>query len=89
MYAIFNMCMWNKDGNKTEREKDKVEVRANKYSLHEWALRVHGMNQTLMLRGFDFCLLCCVVSSLRTYNRHIFLLTLKNVAFSMLLAGYI
>jgi len=61
------MYMWNKDGNKMEREKDKVQakVRANKYSLREWAINVHGMNQKLLLTGFNFCLICCFVSILR------------------------
>jgi len=57
--------MWNKDRNKKKREKDKVKVRANKYSLHEWVLSVQGMNQKLLLTGFNFCLLCCFDSVLR------------------------
>jgi len=56
--------MWNKDGNKTGREKDKVKVRANKYSLREWAPSLHGMNQTLLLTCFNFCLLYCFTSFL-------------------------
>jgi hypothetical protein len=57
--------MWNKDGNKIERERDKVKVRASKCSLHGWALNVHGINQKLLITGFNFCLLCCFAVFLR------------------------
>jgi hypothetical protein len=78
MYTICNMCMWNKDGNKAEREEDKINVRANKYAVCEWLLGLRRIHQTILLTAFNFCLLCWFASYLRMDKKTYFSLNTET-----------